>query len=275
MMMARVARLAVTGLALLPLTAFALQPLEDKELGDVTGQEGVAISIEYYYNSTRTNDPATTGAGLSSCTDGGLADMDCRLSWQLANRGNAGSAGIYASTTWTLPNGGGCDGAATCFGEWLVWKAGWMSVAVNELSLDASFMGEAVSSGVAYEGWLASNLVGVYGSFVDSTGTCLMPADPSGTYAACTANYMRAMPALRAHYAGTSGGYNSGTRQSSGFSDVKFGLQVTGLSAEYDDGTDSGWQLNNFDSFTSLRIADNNANQAGIAFGGDFYLYGF
>lgn len=251
-----------------------LQALDDHELGAVTGQEGVAISMEYYYNSMRTNDPTTTGQGLAKCTDGGLGDMDCRLAWQLSNRGNAAS-GIYSPSTWTLASGGGCDGAATCRGEWLVWKSGWASLAVNDLYLDAAFLGDANSSAPIYESWLADNMRAVYGSFVDSAGNCLMPADPSGSFAACSVDYMKAMPALRTHYAGTSGTYDPASRTVSGYNDARFGLEVSGLSAEYDSPTEPGWMLNNGGSFTSLRVADNHGHQAGIAFGGNFYLYGF
>ncbi|MDF1637847.1 hypothetical protein [Alcanivorax jadensis] len=261
--------------------AHALEALDDQEMGAVTGQEGVMVSMEYYYNSMRTDNPATTGAGLSKCTDGGLGDMDCRLAWQLSNRGNAGSAGIYNPTNWTLPGGGGCNGSPTCKGEWLVWKAGWASLSVNNLMLDAATLGDAESSANAgdpdtgYEAWLAPNLEPIYGSFVDSEGACLMPVGPSDGGGACTAAYMRAMPALKTHYPNTGGTYDSNTRTAAGFNDVRFGLEVTGLSAEYDSATQPGWMLNNGGSFTSLKIADNAGHQAGIAFGGDFYLYGF
>lgn len=265
----------------------ALEALDDQEMEAVAGREGVMVSMEYYYNSVRTDDSTTTGAGLAKCSNGGLADMDCRLAWQLSNRGDAGAAGIYGSTTWTLPGGGGCNGQSTCKGEWLVWKAGWASLSVNDLMLDAATLSDAGSSGAAYESWLTPNLVGVYGSFVDSNGTCLMPVGPSDGGAACSVAYMKAMPALRTHYPNTSGTYNSGTRATTGFNDVRFGLEVTGLSAEYDCATAAtagcgvsaaagpGWMLNNGGSFTSLKIADNAGNQAGIAFGGNFYLYGF
>ncbi|WP_156496665.1 DUF6160 family protein, partial [Alcanivorax sp. HI0083] len=121
-----------------PVLGHAMEALEEQEMGAITGQEGVMVSIEYYYNSVRTDDPSTTGQGLSSC--GGpsdLGNMNCRLAWQLANRGDAGASGIYSATNWNLPGGGGCDGAGSCKGEWLVWKAGWASLAVNGLMLDA------------------------------------------------------------------------------------------------------------------------------------------
>lgn len=232
------------------------------------------ISLDYYYNSVRTDDPATTGQGLTSCTDGGLADMDCRLSWQLANRGVAG----------TDPNavGSWSRGGNTFAGEWLVWKGGWMSLSVNGLSLDSSFLGEgtraatastgtSIASGEQYESWFDFNTTPVEGSFMSADGTCLIGNGGSE----CNAAYIKQMPALRTHYPGTSGGYDGGARTSTGYNDARFGLEVTGLSAEYDGAGVPGWMRNEGGSFTSMKIADNNGYQAGIAFGGSFYLYGF
>lgn len=253
---------------------YAMKELDDRELGGISGQAGVSVSMEYYYNSMRTSDPTTTGAGLGKCTDGGLGDTDCRLAWQLSGRGAAATQGIYEATTWTLPGGGGCDGSSTCRGEWLVWKAGWASLVVNDLNLDAAFLGDAASAGSDYEHWLINNSQ-LGGSFADSSGSCLMPADRSGAYGTCTVDYMKAMPALRTHYANTGGTYDPTSRTTTGYNDALFGLEVTGLSAEYDTAGQPGWELNNHGSFTSLKIADNHGHQAGIAFGGSFYLYGF
>lgn len=276
--MAAIGLLAITGL-IVP-AAHSLEAIPDAEMSAITGQEGVQVSLEYYYNSVRTDDPTTTGQGLASCTNGGLGDMDCRLSWQLSNRGDAANQGIYTPTTWTV-------GGNTFDGEWLVWKGGWMSLAVNGLNLDASFLGGingAVSAGASYEGFLANNLVPIYGSFVDSSGDCLMPAGYGLT--PCSVAYLKATPALRTHYASAaadstycntnSGGSCTAAKTSVGYNDVRFGLEVVGLSAEYDvPGGNPGWMNNGFDSFASLKIADNNGHQAGIAFGGNFYLYGF
>lgn len=258
---------------MLPASANAMEPLDEQEMSAIAGQEGVMVGLEYYYNSVRTSNPTTSGAGLEICANGGLGDMDCRLAWQLSGRGQAYND-IYASTTWTYTASNGSTHIMD--GEWLVWKAGWSSLVVKDLMLDAATLGDAESSGAAYQPWLTDNVRPVYGSFVDSSGNCLMPLGPSDGGATCSVAYMTNMPALKTHYPGTGGTYNSGTRTTTGFEDVRFGLEVTGLSAEYDNGTQAGWQLNNGDSFTALKIADNNfENQAGIAFGGSFYLYGF
>ncbi|MCK0152558.1 hypothetical protein MWU49_02480 [Alcanivorax sp. S6407] len=286
--------------SIVALQTHALQPLADEEMGNVAGQEGVMVSLEYYYNSVRTTNAATTGAGLASCSNdpnGALADMDCRLSWQLANRGNA-SIDSNVPGTWTDADGNNFAG------EWLVWKAGWASLAVNDLSLDGAFLGTgnraaSSSTGTAimidgsgaalstpvegltessYESWFADNIIFPSepgkdkGSFLDSSGNCLLGNGGSD----CTAAYLRQMPALRTFYPNTGGSYDDTSKSSVGYNDARFGLHVTGLSAEYDDALQGvGWKLNNHDSFTSLTIADNNGHQAGIAFGGNFYLYGF
>lgn len=272
--------------------AYGLEALADQEMSAVTGQEGVQISLDYYYNAVKTDahtfaaagSGQPTGYGIAACGGGdgyaaALGDMDCRLSWQLANRGDADTLGVNTTTTWDYNNG---TSTYPMDGEWLVWKAGWMSLSANGLNLDASFLGEADSSGTSYESWLNPNLAPIYGSFVNSSGTggsdgsgCLMP-DGHGL-SPCTVDYIKAMPALKTHYDNGGGSYDSASRTLTGYNDARFGMQIIGLSAEYDDnvGGVPGWRRNEMGSFTSLRIADNNGNQAGVTFGGNFYLYGF
>lgn len=221
----------------------SLEALSDDELGHISGQEGILISIDYYYNSEKTGTPATDGqavSGFCSTPNGGasLGNMNCRMALQLENRSN----------------------------EWLVFKNGWASLDVNRLSMDASFLGDAGS---------AAN-VGFFneGKFRQPTelgGACLLETG------VCTTATIAEMPGLRTHYPETSGSYNPGSQTSSGFNDVRFGLYLEGMAVEFNSavGVQDGWQRNLNGSFLGLNIADNNGNQAGIAFGGDFYLYGF
>lgn len=221
-------------------SAQPLQPLSEEEMGNVTGQEGILISLEFYYNSEKTNDPATTGqrlSGFCSTPNGGtsLGNQNCRLGIQIANR---------------LDN-------------WLVIKNGYSSISVNRLSFDAAFLGDAASA--ANTGYF--NLE----KFRDASGNCLLETN------SCTTTTIAESPALRTHYPETSGSYNPATQATSGFNDVRFGMYVEGMAVEFNSGPglQDGWQQNNNGSFLGLNIADNNGNQAGIAFGGDFYLYGF
>ena len=218
-----------------------LQPMSDEEMGEVTGREGVLVSIDYYFNSERTSDLSTNGRALSgvcSTPNGGtsLADMDCRFALQLENRET----------------------------EWLVFKNGHASLSIDRLSLDAAVLGDASSAGAAYTGFFDAS------KFQDNSGTCLLETG------SCTVATLQAMPTVRAHYPLTSGSYNPATHESTGYTDVLFGMYFEGVAVEYNTGAvQDGWQKNDMGSFLGLNIADNNGNQARIAFGGDFYMYGF
>lgn len=230
------------------LHAVDLQPLSDDEMGSVTGQEGVLVSLEYYYNSN----PATNGGALlgsaaaGTLGDGGcsgpngsssLTDMDCRLAIQLENRND----------------------------EWLVIKNGYASIVVNRLSLDASTLGESVATGTSYSAFFNQSKFEAVG------GACLL-----GT-GNCNTGYIDNMPAVRTHYPETAGSYNPGNGTSTGYNDVRLGVYYEGMAIEFNSapGVQDGWQQNVNGSFLGLNIADNNGAQAGIAFGGDFYMYGF
>lgn len=221
----------------------ALDALSDGELSGITGREGILVSIEYYYNSSPYDDPSTTAF----------------------NEAGAALPGFCSS-----PNGGSSLGNMNCRlamqfenrdGTWLVVKNGWASLDVNRLSLDAAFLGDAES---------AAN-TGLYNDakFRDADGTCLLGE--------CSAAWIAEMPALRTHYPATGGSYDPSSAASTGYDDVKFGLFVEGIAVEYDTapGAEDGWGRNESGAFIGLNIRDNNGYQAGIAFGGNFYLYGF
>lgn len=221
----------------------ALDALSDGELSGITGREGILVSIEYYYNSSPYDDPSTTafneaGAalpGFCSSPNGGssLGNMNCRLALQFENRD----------------------------GIWLLAKNGHASLAVNRLSMDAAFLGDAASA--------ASPLLYNDAKFRDADGSCLLGE--------CSASWIAKMPGLRTHYPGTGGSYNPASTRSIGYDDVKFGLFIEGIGVEYDSapGAGDGWSRDQSGAFMGVSIRDNNGYQAGIAFGGNFYLYGF
>lgn len=232
-----------------PVTASELQPLSDGELQAVTGQKGILISLEYYYNSSPTDNTSTADfdesgqplAGSSGCSppDGStsLASMNCRFALQLKNRET----------------------------EWLVFKNGYASMAAYRLSLDAATLGESRGADSVYSGYFDAS------KFQDVNGQCLLGAGN------CTASYIAELAAMRTHYPETGGSYDPATHQSSNYNDVRLGLFFEGLAVEPNSAisTQDGWQRNNQGSFMGMKIGDNNGYQAGIAFGGDFYLYGF
>ena len=250
--------------------AAGLRPLSDSEMGNVTGQEGILVSVDYYYNSSPVDNSATAnfdesgqaliGSGASGTqgdggcstpgTTGSLADMDCRLGLQLANRTN----------------------------NWLVFKNGHASLEMNRLSLDASYLGDAGSSAnTAY--FNEDKFRGVSPDGGVTPGNCLL-----GT-GNCTTSYIKKMPAVRNHYPETGGVYcfpgnsyagcSGADRSSLGFNDVRLGVYVEGVAVENNNTGQDAWQYNNLGSFLGVNIADNNGNQARIAVGGDFYMYGF
>lgn len=246
-----------------------MQPMSDEQLGNIAGQQGVVISFDYYLNS----DP-NTGAQLSGGTDNycGDSELNCRFTWQIAGRENG----------WESPNYPG----EQFLGEWLVYKDGFASININRLQLDASFLGQSESSKGDYLDFFNP------GKFEDFSGNCLL--NSGGTPGSCdSANRddLAITPALKTHYPDTGGEYYpvdgsqvAGT--TSGYNDVRLGMYFGGLAVEYDSNIPADpvatppneWGYNRGDinnSFMGLNIADNNGPQAGIAFGGDFYMYGF
>jgi|TARA_R100001460_G_scaffold9160_3_gene22399 hypothetical protein len=230
--------------------AQALEPMDDTEMGTVTGKEGVLISLQYYYNSRPPHDVANDediGSANADCT--GLASVNCRLALQLENRD---------------------------FG-WLVFKNGHASLEMNRLSLDAAFLGgdPEAENGVS----AANKLIDLNDEkFRNESGDCL--------FGDCTKSWIDNSPAVRAQYPESGGIYTAGNAgqpgTSQGYNDVLLGVYVQGLAVEYNEpeigetwAAAPGWQANNFGSFLGFEIADNNSHQAGIAIGGNFYMYGF
>lgn len=230
-------------LVALPAVTFAngMRTLSDAELSEVSGREGVVISFDYYLNSEKSNDKATDGQILGTYC--GASNLNCRFTWQIAGRGD-GEQGSYA-------------------GEWLVYKDGYASLSVNELSLDAAFLGEAGMPAWVDDAFVAGNT-----RFQDVDGNCLLEGG-------CTVANMMLTPALRTHYSNTGGNYNPLDGTTTGYSDVLLGMHIGGLAVEYDAGAVPGYNRNEQGSFMGLSIRDNNGPRAGIAFGGDFYMYGF
>ncbi|MCG8436962.1 MAG: hypothetical protein MI751_02640, partial [Pseudomonadales bacterium] len=89
--------------------------MADNEMGKVTGQKGILLSLQYYYNSH----PNLDGGPVSECStpNGGtsLDNMNCRFGMQLKNRED----------------------------EWLVFKNGHASLDLDRIALDASVLGDS------------------------------------------------------------------------------------------------------------------------------------
>jgi len=227
---------------------YALEAMDDTEMGSVTGQKGILLSLQYYYNSSHVDEASTSdfneagapliGADGCSTPDGNasLGNMNCRFAMQLKNRES----------------------------EWLVFKNGYASLDLDRIALDASVLGASAGAGSTYTGWFnEEKFRAVDPDPTDTTpGPCLLEGD-------CTAATIADMAALRLSYPEGENGAN--------FGNVRFGMFFEGLAVEPNAGppNGNGWEGNQNGSFMGLNIADNNGHQARIAFGGDFYLYGF
>src|SRR5690554_2563850 len=187
--------------------AAELAPLSDEQLGGISGQEGVLLSQEYYYNSN----PATGGRDDAYCN---ANPLNCRFTWQVAGR----------------EQGVAQPGMANPRGEWLVYKDGYMSLSVKRLSLNAAFLGEGISAGTAYNSFYNAE------RFKDSAGNCLLEGVSDCGDATVARDQIRLMPGMRSFYPETGGSYNPATRQTTGYDDAKFALHFTGLAIEYDNG---------------------------------------
>lgn len=211
--------------------ARALEVMDDKEMGAVTGQKGILLSLQYYYNSH----PNLDGGPVSECStpNGGtsLDNMNCRFGMQLKNRED----------------------------EWLVFKNGHASIDLTHIALDAAILGDS----------RGANDSGMFNAakFEDDNGTCLL----TGMSGGCAGQHstIADMAGLRLSYPEGTNGEN--------FGNVRFGLFFEGLAVEPNAlaPNNNGWEGTQNGSFMGLNIADNGGHQANIAFGGDFYLYGF
>ena len=224
---------------------YALEALDDDEMDAVTGQAGILLSFQYYFNSSQADNPGTpdfneagaplTGTEGCSTPNGGasLGNMNCRFAMQLKNRET----------------------------EWLVFKNGHASIDLRRLSLDASVLSDSHGSSAAYNSFFNAE------KFQEVDGTCLLP---SGDCSSAGTSGLANMAGLRLSYP-------EGSADGEEFNDARFGLYFEGLAVEPNSAVSmqDGWSRDINGSFMGLNIADNNGNQAGIAFGGDFYLYGF
>lgn len=102
----------------LPPVVHAWQPMSDSDLEEATGQQGVAIGLEYGVNTDPSGAPLSS---LGGCTVTGTGDK-CRFAWQLAAR----------TDTWT------------------VFKDSYMSLRIPAINLDVQSSMGAVGSNPTY-----------------------------------------------------------------------------------------------------------------------------
>lgn len=258
--------------------AATLKSMDDAELGEVNGREGIIVGLEIYYNAQKSANAALDGSGLGGTAgdlDGLCNDANnlCRTAWQLAGR----EARNLDNSK--IPGGSGTFAAK---GEWLVFKDSYLALKMPNLYLNGGFLKNALS---------AANVGGVagtgYETFFDASrffngATCLLSDGAGGVN--CTIANIKEAPALVMGHAPSSGAsYNSATGASSGYTSISLGMKIGRLGVEYDNasgctyqgGAGCGYKLDAMGSYIGLAIRDNLSPLAGIAVGGKMYLFGF
>lgn len=117
-------------------SACALEPMDEPDLAGVTGQQGIAIGIEYGVNTD------ATGAPLAALGTGCTVGTDCRLAWSLAGRTDV----------------------------WTVFKNSYMSLSVPALNIGVQPSMATIGSNTAY--FDATRFQAADGSCLLAGGVC-------------------------------------------------------------------------------------------------------
>lgn len=264
---------AASAIAEMPTADVAMSSLDDSQLADVNGGEGITVGLEFYYNAQKATaasglDGQPIGATTSASTDLGSCTgtlNPCRTAWQFANRG---------SRTVTNPGGS----SQTLNGQWLTFKDSWMALQMPNLNLNGGFLGAALSGAAGYTGFFDAT------RFQTPSGTCLLSNGSGGS--ACTVANLQQTPSLVMSHAATTTSYDQTGKKSSGYNSIGLDMNIGRLAIEYDCTTVNsvscptvtntlGYNRDVNGSFLGLGIHDNNSNFAGIAVGGKMYMYGF
>jgi hypothetical protein len=260
--------LIIITLLLARLASADMVALDDKALGEIQGKQGIALDIQLALNgnpvpvnvSAATAGSNTTYGGplasLSSCTG---VPNPCYVALEFANR-----------TSTTL-------GKA----QFLVFKDAYFDMLVNSLHLDVGALKEDSSGSGYFDSSVFTNLA--------ASGTqCAFSAG-------CTTTTLNGQHALMLSFhcgtpptsgstcqAGTLPSYNSGTKVSTGYTDIMLSEGIGRMAVEF---TTNGSSPNlttaptnatdSNGSFIGLAVHDNNSNFAGLYVGGRAYIYGF
>jgi hypothetical protein len=82
------------------------------------------------------------------------------------------------------------------------------------------------------------------------------------------------MAALKLSLPAASGSYDPATETSNGYTNISFGMTLTGTAVEFGAGA-NGYNANANGSFLGLRVADENGPFAGVNVQGNAYIFGF
>lgn len=259
--------LVVFGVFVSPASLFAseLAPLADAELGVITGQEGVALGLELYWNAEKNSDPALDGRPLPALNCAAILSP-CRTATQIEGRESNGSR----------------------VGEWLVYKDAYFALRIRTLNVDLGFMRNAASA-VAPGNFDDQAYISPakFSRFYDPSvasnteSSCLLPAN------LCTATTIGGsggaggMPAMKLFYPTPATSYTPGSNISTGYNSLELGWRVGKMFVEYDTSaacaSDAcrGFNQDSGKSFAGVHIKDVNSHFAGMAIEGSAYVYGF
>ena len=142
--------------------------------------------------------------------------------------------------------------------EWLVLKGYYGNFSIPTLNLDAAYLSDAGNDTTLFDDR----------KFRDDAGNCLLPG---GT---CDTATLDSMAAMKLSLPSATGSYDPTTGTSSGYTNIAFGITLTGAAVEFGAGA-TGYNANANGSFLGLRVADNNGPFTGVNVSGNAYIFGF
>lgn len=225
---------------------WAMQPMADQDLAAVTGQQGVALELQFRINTDASGNPLST---LTNCGGGSgpFTNSECRFALHFNNRNDCSGAALGTGT---------CTAGSAGSGEWLLFRGVYGFFNIQDINLNAGVLSQPGDPAGYFD----------VTKFEDDTGTCLVAGG-------CTDANIKSSPALAFNYPTPSPSYNPSTGVSTGYSSLEVGIGIKealiayGQTA-YNDTTTTG-------SFLGVDVADNNGGPAGVAVSGTAYVYGF
>ena len=142
--------------------------------------------------------------------------------------------------------------------EWLVLKGYYGNLSIPTLNLDAAYLSEAGNDTTLFDS----------SKFLNDSNDCLLPGG------SCDTATLDSMAAMKLSLPAASGSYDPATETSNGYTNISFGMTLTGTAVEFGAGA-NGYNANANGSFLGLRVADENGPFAGINVQGNAYIFGF
>lgn len=177
----------------------ALTVLDDGALAAVQGQTGIAVGIDFRFNTNASGNVIGTGCGLASPNFTDNVSEACRLAISFNNRTN----------------------------EWLVLKDYYGVLSIPEMYLDASCTSGTLAGGIC-SGGSATTHYDNPDRFEDEAGTCLLNGNAGG----CVSGDASNRPALLFSVAGNASTFESDVLWSFNASGVAMESGASGYNAD-------------------------------------------